>query len=86
MKQEYVKVTVFFKTADLALATTISLWYPLDCIERTSNSKVIFLFKKDKPLDELVQAYWRKELEVEPQAFFTQLKFLKTRIYEERSQ
>ena len=82
MSLQQEKTTEYLKTSDICLATTISLWYPLDSIERTGESKVVFLFKRDEQLDELVQAYWRKELKVEPQSYFSALKFLKNRIHE----
>lgn len=72
----------FFQTADLSLATTISLWHPLELIDRTDPRKSQFLFKRENHLDELVASYWKRELKIEPQAFFSQLKMIKTRLYE----
>lgn len=72
----------FFKTSDLALATAISLFYPIETIDRTVNpNRVNFLFKRDGSLDSLVEQYWRQELKVEPQAYFNQLKIIKSRLY-----
>lgn len=75
----------FWKTSDLPLATVISLWFPLDSLEKASDSKVFFYFKRDERLDELVQAYWKKELQVEPQTYFIAMKLLKARIHQEMS-
>lgn len=82
MTRQTLKVNDYYSTSDLALAAAISLWYPLDCIDKTQNPhRAQFLFKKDQQLDELVDAYWRKELKVDPQAYFNQLKLIKARLY-----
>lgn len=75
-------LSVTFKTSDLALATTISLWYPIELIDRTNPSRALFLFKKDEGMDRLVASFWKRELKIEPQNFFGQLKIIKSRLYE----
>jgi len=70
-----------YKTSDLALATTISLSFPIESVEQTGGRRVVFVFRESEALDELVEAYWRCELKVEPQRFFDQLRTIKTRIY-----
>lgn len=71
-----------FQTSDLALATTISLWYPVELIDRNNPSKAQFIFKKEDGFDELVTSFWKRELKIEPQAFFSQLRLIKARLYE----
>jgi hypothetical protein len=44
---------------------------------------VLFCFGKGPDLDSLVKRYWSRELQVEPQAFFNELKQVKVRIYAE---
>jgi len=79
MSQEY------YKTSDLALAAAISIWYPLDAIDKTENPhKAAFLFRRDEQLDNFVESYWRGELKVNPQMYFNTLKNLKARLYENR--
>lgn len=74
-----------YSTSDLALATLISLWYPLEAIDRTQDAhKAYFLFKRDQQLDKLVTSYWRGELKVNPQQYFNALKNMKARLYEVR--
>ena len=74
----------FYKSADLALATAISLFYPIEAIDRNSSSrKAFFIFKRESSLDELIESYWRGELKVEPQAYFNQLRIIKARLYSE---
>ena len=81
---EKLKLTDFYQTSDLALATAISLWYPIDAIDRTDPRKATFLFKRDEKIDELLEAYWKRELKVEPQTYFNQLKAIKARLYSEK--
>ena len=71
----------YYSTSDLSLATSISLFYPLDSIDKKNPYKAEFLFKRDDSLDKLIEAYWKRELKIEPQAFFAQLKFIKSRLY-----
>jgi len=74
----------FYNTSDLALTTMISLYYPLEAINRQNPNKAEFLFKRDESLDKLIECYWRGELKVEPQAYFNQLKIIKARLYGDR--
>lgn len=78
-----ISVKDIYSTSDLALATLLSLWYPLEAIDRTQDAnKAQFLFKRDIQLDEMVTAYWRGELKVNPQEYFNALKNMKARLYE----
>lgn len=74
----------YYSTSDLALATAISLYYPLEIVDRSNPHKAQFLFKRDESLDEYIEAYWRGELKVNPATYFNQLKILKARLYERR--
>lgn len=71
----------YTRTADLALATAVSLFYPLESIER-GGRKAQFVFKRDVGLDDLIANYWRRELKVEPTAYFEALRLIKARLYE----
>lgn len=84
MNQENLKTHAYYSTVDLALVTTLSLFYPIEAIDRQNPHKAIFLFKRDESLDQLVEAYWRGELKVNPATYFNQLKIIKARLYEER--
>lgn len=77
------KINDYFQSFDLALATTLSLWFPIETIDKTNPQKAVFLFKREAGLEEMAEAFWKKELKVEPQAFFSQLKFIKSRLYGE---
>lgn len=84
MNQENLSLSDFYSTPDLALATAISIWYPIDSIDRTNPAKAQFLFKRNSNLDQLIENYWKRELRIEPQAYFSQLKIIKSRLYGER--
>ncbi|MBI2038908.1 MAG: hypothetical protein HYT22_01330 [Candidatus Niyogibacteria bacterium] len=71
----------FYRTADLALAAALSLFVPLEAIDKTDYRRAYFVFPHSEELDELVAAFWRKELKVEPQAYFDELRAIKTRLY-----
>lgn len=73
--------TTFYQTTDLALATAISLWFPVDSIDKSNPRQATFRFTRDENLDQLIETYWRGGLKVEPQAYFNQLRILKARLY-----
>ena len=73
----------YFKTQDLALATAISLFYPLEAIDRDANPrKAQFVFGQANGLDELIASYWRRELKVDPQSYYDAMRLIKGRLYE----
>lgn len=85
MIQENLKINDYYPTSDLALATALSLFYPVDSIDRQNPHKAVFLFKrKGTEIDQLIETYWKGELKVNPAAYFQQLKIIKARLYEER--
>ena len=72
----------FFKTSDLALATAISvLGIAIEAMQQSDGERMNFIFAKSEKLQDIMNRFWRGELLVEPQAYFNQLKVLKTRIY-----
>ncbi len=70
----------YFTTPDLALATVISLSYPVDNIETSTGRRVVFVFRRDEGLDQLVEAYWKRETRVEPLQFSEGRKLLISRM------
>lgn len=81
MTQKNLQINDYYVCSDLALVTAISLWYPIESIDRHDPRKARFLFKRDDNLNQLIEAYWRGELKVEPQSYFNQLKIIKARLY-----
>ncbi len=74
-----------YVTSDLALATTISLQFPIQDIDRSNPRKAVFVFPRSPDLEDLVEGYFRNELKISPQTFFNQLRDIKSRLYAERS-
>lgn len=70
-----------FRTTDLSLAAAISMGLPLEAMDRSKPEKVIFYFKREKNLDEVVQGFWDKTLKIEPRTYYEAIKALKYRIY-----
>ena len=72
----------WFRSSDLALVVALSLFVPIEVIEKDASGKAYFLFRKDADnFEEVLKQYWSRELRVEPQSFFNQLKVVKARIY-----
>ncbi len=72
----------FYRTADLALAAAISLFRPLEAIDQTSDPRRCeFVFAHDQELDAIIEAYWRRELKVDPRAYADAHRAIKARIF-----
>jgi len=71
----------FYQTSDLSLATTLSLYFPIESVDKSDLKRVSFIFKRSKEFDAILKSYWREEIDVKPQKFFSQMKIIKTRIY-----
>jgi len=83
MKTDYLKQNDFYKTSDLPLATVLSLYFPLERIDKTNPKRAFFMFKRSQELNELIEKYYRRELKIEPATFFERLAFIKSRLYSE---
>ena len=73
-----------YLTSDLALATTISLNFPIEDIDRKNPRKAVFVFRRSPELEALVDSYFTNQLKVSPQTFFNQLRDVKARLYAEK--
>jgi len=71
----------YYKTSDLPLATTLSLYFPIESIDASDNKRVFFVFQQSQELNDVVDMFWRGEVTVDPQKYFSQLKVIKSRIY-----
>ncbi len=72
-----------FRTADLSLAAALCVsGFVAKEVDAVSPRRSIFVYEASDELQEAVNRYWRRELRIEPQDFFNQLKMLKARIYE----
>lgn len=80
MKQQELNEN-YYQTSDLSLATTISLFFPIDDINRSNPRKAIFIFQKTPELEKLIDQYFRNEIKISPQTYFNQLRVVKSRLY-----
>ena len=73
----------YYRTSDLALASAIALYYPIDAIDKQNPHKAEFIFRREENFDALIEQYWKGLLRIEPQAYFQQLRLVKSRLYGE---
>jgi hypothetical protein len=80
MNQPELNNDLYF-TSDLSLCTTISLFFPIEDIDRSNPRKAVFVFQKTPELEKLIDEYFRNEIKVSPQVYFNQLRAVKARLY-----
>jgi hypothetical protein len=74
-----------YKINDLGCAASIiTAGYDLDSLERNDRERVSFVFKNSPQLEEIINNYWKNNLQVDARSLVENLKMLKTRIYSER--
>lgn len=71
----------YYSSSDLSLATTLSLWFSIENIDRSNPRKALFIFRKTPELERLIDQYFRNEIKVSPQVYFNQLRVIKARLY-----
>jgi hypothetical protein len=73
-----------FTTYDLGVAAALSCAdFELFALDRTNPRKVLFVFRRERKIDEVANDYFANRLELNARAFFDQLKALKNRLYSE---
>lgn len=77
-----IKQNDLFRSSDLSLSAVVSMNYPIEALDKSDTKKIVFIFRCETGLDELVQAFWDRQLNVEPRAYFEAIKVLKSRIYQ----
>lgn len=83
MTMKTIPTSELYQTADMACAAALSLFYPIEAIDRTSGRRVFFVFVRSDEFDRFVQMFWRGEVQVEPRAYFDSIKAIKTRLYDQ---
>ncbi len=71
----------YYQTSDLSLTTTLSLFCPIENIDRSNPRKAVFIFRKTPELEKLIDQYFRNEIKISPQVYFNQLRVVKARLY-----
>jgi hypothetical protein len=82
MKNKILKEDNFFRTVDLSLASTIFMFYPLEAVDKQNPRRAEFVFEHSQELDVLIESFWRRELKVDPRAYFDALRSIKARLYD----
>ncbi len=81
--KKYLNENHYFSTSDMSLATTIYYFgSKIEAIDKSDESRAIFIFPRDKELDSLIQAFWSHSLQVDPLTYCNSLKEIKTRLYQ----
>jgi hypothetical protein len=71
-----------YQTSDLACAAAISLFTPIEDVDKSDPRRAYFIFARTAELEDLLDKFQKRQLPVEPRAYFDQIKALKTRLYE----
>lgn len=72
-----------YRTTDLSLTAALCvLGFIAKEMEHLNAHRAVFIFENTRELSDTVERYWQREIKVEPQDFFNQLKILKARIYQ----
>lgn len=75
-------INKYYSSNDLALVSFLSLYFPIDAIDRKDTLKVTFLFIRSHELEQLIETYWKRKVQVNPQDYFNSIKNVKSRLYE----
>lgn len=82
--KKYQKINDYFYTSDLALVSALVSWnFPILSIDKTDPKKALFAFNKTPEIEDHVQSYWNDTKLVSPKRYFSVIKEVKTRIYQE---
>ncbi len=76
----------YYSCSDIEIASTlVSKGYILASIEKISETKATFIFKKKEGIESVVDGFWTNSIQVYPLEFANARKNLKSRIYAMRS-
>lgn len=90
METQTIEITPeYYSTTDLCLAAAASLKFSMSSTRENDQNTAIgfrikFHFKKDREFNKFFSEYMNKKVLVEPFAFYSQLRLLKSRIHEEK--
>lgn len=80
-----------YKTTSISLAAALQVISTskltlIDFSESPTRAQFVFDTSNDPSLEEKVTQFWARELFIDAFSYFEALKYLKSRLYEERSQ
>jgi len=71
----------YFETSEFILGISLlTLGFSIETLDKTNPSRIQFVFKRTKELDQAIQFFWSNELRLEPKLFHYNQKNLKNRI------
>lgn len=74
-----------FTSYDMGLcACLVTLKYTLLHIDKTQGAKALFIFENSDEIVEDAQKYWRGELQLDPLAYFNEIKVVKNQLYSQQ--
>lgn len=83
MNVEYIKDNEYIETSCLTTASCLVYFGArIEAVDKTNPSKAIFIIRKEKGLDQIIEGFHNGSLSVEPSRFFETIKKLKNRIYQ----
>lgn len=72
----------FFTTHDLGVtAALICSGYELMAVDKENPNRALFIFRRDKEIEEIINAYWADKLEVKARRYFDSIKATKNKLY-----
>lgn len=74
-----------YETQDLCLAAVLQYFgSPIRGVEHGTDGRATFFFEHNRRCEQVKEAFWLYQLQIEPRAFFNALKATKARLYEGR--
>lgn len=71
-----------FQSSDISLiAALLCQGAKIDSVERNNGPRAVFFIRREKGLDDLVQAFLTHTMQVDPLVYFNALKEAKGRLY-----
>ena len=72
----------FYQTTDILIATCLTFFgFQIEKLERMGETRSVFFFTRNEDLEACVESFHRKELQIEPQEFYFNMKTIKSRIH-----
>lgn len=72
-----------YECADLALASVLSLWFPIVSLDKANPHRILFRFEDSQELQHAINEFWNNSLLIEPKSYFQSMKLLKSRMYQD---
>jgi Domain of unknown function (DUF5659) len=80
---KYIEEKEYLETSCLTTASCLVYFgAKIEAVDKTNPSKVVFVIRREKGLDQLIEGFHDGSLLVEPSRFFDTIKKLKNRIYQ----